>query len=122
MSLDYFLALQNNYYKMLTDIRNVITMYEDILNDFACVHPNDSISPIPANIDTDFVLNEIKKDARKKISFYEEECKKLLEMKNICDVEIYRLCNHEYITDNIDITPDKSMAIDYCKICESMRP
>ena len=30
---------------------------------------------------------------------------------------IYNICNHEMETDYIDITPDKSKMISYCKIC-----
>ena len=30
---------------------------------------------------------------------------------------VYNICNHRMETDYIDITPDKSKKISYCKIC-----
>ena len=30
-------------------------------------------------------------------------------------------CNHEYVTDTIDITPEKSQQITYCVFCESTK-
>ena len=38
-------------------------------------------------------------------------------LKNICDEKIIELCEHEFIDDTIDITPDKSENITYCRIC-----
>ena len=32
--------------------------------------------------------------------------------------KIMDLCNHEFIEDTIDITPDRSQNIRYCSICE----
>ena len=36
----------------------------------------------------------------------------------ICDKKIQELCPHDFIDDMIDITPDRSEHITYCKICE----
>lgn len=35
---------------------------------------------------------------------------------------IHLYCKHEYITDLIDITPDRSQTIHYCIICKEMKP
>ena len=34
------------------------------------------------------------------------------------DEQIKNKCQHNYVTDDIDIDPDKSMKICYCSICE----
>ena len=34
------------------------------------------------------------------------------------NVDIYKLCEHNFITDTIDISPEKSQNICYCTICE----
>ena len=39
-------------------------------------------------------------------------------LKELCKL-IKETCNHNYIIDDIDITPDKSMRIKYCTICET---
>jgi hypothetical protein len=43
-------------------------------------------------------------------------------LRNICEKKIIKLCNHEFINDVIDINPEKSQNITYCKICEYTLP
>ena len=31
---------------------------------------------------------------------------------------MYKICRHDFVEDEIDITPEKSQRIEYCKICE----
>jgi hypothetical protein len=53
----------------------------------------------------------------------------LKDVQDNCKVQLSRIqhlifknqCNHEYITDTIDITPEKSQEITYCVLCESMK-
>ena len=59
------------------------------------------------------------------ISFYNNLCvdceKQLLllkEMKKINDDKIYTHCKHDFVTDIIDIDPEKDKTICYCTICE----
>lgn len=41
----------------------------------------------------------------------------------IVNDQINQLCQHNYVTDDIDIDPDNSMKICYCSICEKgLRP
>jgi hypothetical protein len=42
----------------------------------------------------------------------------ILNLIDICNSYIKCLCNHEFIDDNIDIDPDNSQVITYCRICE----
>ena len=50
---------------------------------------------------------------------YENTSKLYLEnyLKHI-DEQIKQKCQHNYVTDDIDIDPDNSMRICYCSICE----
>ena len=50
---------------------------------------------------------------------YENTSKLYLEnyLKHI-DEQIKQKCQHNYVTDDIDIDPDNSMRIYYCSICE----
>ena len=35
--------------------------------------------------------------------------------------KIITMCNHEWVQDSIDIDPDRSKTIEYCKICQTNR-
>jgi hypothetical protein len=42
----------------------------------------------------------------------------LEQYKIIIDDKINNICRHEWVTDLIDITPDRSQYICYCRLCE----
>jgi hypothetical protein len=50
--------------------------------------------------------------------FYKDRKKNFLELIDICNINIYTLCQHEFEEDWIDIDPDRSKKITYCKFCE----
>jgi hypothetical protein len=43
---------------------------------------------------------------------------KLLYNKNIVEDKLNNICNHEWVDDYIDIDPDRSQKITYCRLCE----
>ena len=51
----------------------------------------------------------------------------LKDVQDNCKAQLRRIkalkpeCNHEYVTDTIDITPEKSQQITYCVFCESTK-
>ena len=51
----------------------------------------------------------------------------LRDVQDNCKAQLRRIkalkseCNHEYVTDTIDITPEKSQQITYCVFCESTK-
>jgi hypothetical protein len=51
-------------------------------------------------------------------TFYMNRKKHFLELIDICNINIYSLCEHEFEEDLIDIDPDTSHKITYCKFCE----
>jgi len=38
--------------------------------------------------------------------------------KNIVEHKLNNICQHEWIDDNIDITPERCQTITYCRLCE----
>jgi hypothetical protein len=42
----------------------------------------------------------------------------LLNYKNIVEDNLQNICNHEWVEDEIDINPDNSQKITYCRLCE----
>ena len=53
---------------------------------------------------------------------YEDKLKELSFFKRFVNDKIIALCNHEFIEDSIDITPDTSRNITYCNNCEYTKP
>jgi len=42
----------------------------------------------------------------------------MTDYKNIVEHKLNNICQHEWIDDNIDITPERSQNITYCRLCE----
>lgn len=42
----------------------------------------------------------------------------MTDYKNIVEHKLNNICNHEWVDDNIDIGPESSQAITYCKLCQ----
>lgn len=79
---------------------------------------NEIMSCINENCDYNYITIDL-------INFYNnlcEECERQLYiMKDIIklnDVRIYEQCEHNFITDIIEIGPEKEQTICYCTICE----
>ena len=49
----------------------------------------------------------------------QEICKS--QLRRVKNMSVKPECKHEYITDTIDITPEKSQQITYCVFCESTK-
>jgi len=47
-----------------------------------------------------------------------EHIKHLMLSNERIRTKIISICKHEWITDSIDIDPDRSQTIEYCKICQ----
>jgi hypothetical protein len=117
MSLDYLLKMKNendytiaylkeinnNYVKMkeetvLTLIDTSLNVNEDVLQ------YNKHITEINAN------LNQ-----------QDEHLKQLIMLNNKIRNKLTSMCKHDWVQDLIDIDPDRSQTIEYCKICQTSR-
>ena len=79
---------------------------------------NEIMSCINENCVYDYITIDL-------INFYNNlcvECERQLsimkDMKNINDELVYKNCEHNFITDIIDIDPEKEKTICYCTVCE----
>jgi len=96
MSVEYFLFLRKRYENMLQHFLEIKYIKEEIVfyskqNYFTDLHSNS--------------------DLEKEIEFINSNIQ-------YCDQQIKCLCNHIFVKDYIDITPDTSKLIEYCSICE----
>jgi len=100
MSLDYYLFSRNAYRKIVEDLKNIISNYEEIINYNKFQEENIIDNPFNKN-------------------FFVWSLEHFQYIFNKCNLKIMKLCKHEIIDDSIDITPDRSQNIRYCQICEN---
>ena len=104
MSLEYYLFCRKKYQYIVKYLDSIDELYDDIIN-------TTFDSNIIENENYYFFLSQ-----RNNNSLAEMK-ENIILLKNICDEKIIELCEHEFIDDTIDITPDKSENITYCRIC-----
>jgi hypothetical protein len=105
MSLEYFLLSRKIYQKILNEINQVISTYDELL-ELTDEHRFD--------ID-DELYNTIVPDKNSNILIKNKN--HILRLRDICDKNIEHLCQHDFEQDSIDITSEKSQTIEYCTIC-----
>jgi arginine decarboxylase-like protein len=97
--LDYFLFLKKKYKDILNNLKEIDKTYFDII--------------VSDKTKGRYLEHEItsKNKCKKQINDVEYYIQRI-------EKEINNLCEHNYIEDDIDITPDISQKIKYCSICE----
>ena len=90
--IDYFLFLKKKYIHVFNYLTEIINAYEEL-----SVYNND------------FLQSSNK---------YKDELSEIKYLINSVNKTICELCEHNFVEDEIDISPDKSQKIEYCKICE----
>jgi hypothetical protein len=97
MDINYFLLMRGRYNNILSHIDSIIDEFDEI-----------------EKLNAEYLCHDNKQ-------FFIERKKHILYLKNLCNEYIQNMCNHEFETDTIDINPDESRTISYCKICEFTR-
>jgi len=106
MDINYFLFCRDKYDKIIGSLDNILENLDDIhfLTD----------RYVPEEIINTHVMftkpinNNMFLQQKLYVQYLKSECLK----------HIYSLCEHEFIDDTIDIDPDTSNTIRYCKYCE----
>lgn len=107
MSFDYFLSSKKIYENILINFQDIIDNYQDLLtknvSEYGCFHQEIDLyfSNHKQNIQT---IVKLKLHVR--------------EQMNLCNEKMQSLCEHKFVDDSIDISPDTSQNIRYCEICE----
>jgi len=108
MSLDFYLKLKNQYNLLIFSIDEIICNYREIIN----ISYNERLQSNNKEEVTNFISNCINIK-----NVYQKHKENIQVMQRETDIKIANMCNHEYIRDTIDIDPDRSREIYYCKIC-----
>ena len=108
MSVEYFLHCKDKQEIIKVHLKEIIHTYDDLIK----------------KAETQPTQNEYNKDEDINlfITIQESYIKNLNETIAFCEaldkIITQTLCDHNYITDLIDITPEKSQNISYCQKCE----
>jgi len=98
MDINYFLSMKERFEKVLSNLNEIVDVYYEIQLD-----NNDTIS-------YDYILEQIK-DYEKKINETEININQLNKLISLH-------CEHIFVDDYIDITPDTSERVTYCTKCQ----
>ena len=105
MSFDYFLSSKKIYENILNDLTNACDNYQDLLMKSQYERFNEEY---------DLYFSNLKQNMKTII-----KCKlHVREQINICNKKLQSLCEHKFVDDSVDITPETSQNIRYCEICE----
>ena len=110
MDIYNFLLYKKKLNSNLVYNESIINSFDELLDKLDHILKTDT-----SNIDK--IINEILQINEIKLTYI---CKKdTIEQQIInCDNQIYKCCEHEFVEDYIDVTPDISKKIVYCTICE----
>ena len=92
---------------------NIIKYLEEINNE------NELFFSATESLDmnnTEYIIDRFNLIENREI--FKSKLKYMNELKRIYERNIFKLCEHEYEEDMIDITPERSEKITYCRICE----
>lgn len=107
MSIDYYLQSKKVYRNIRYHLKEIIDIYSEFI-ELTKAEENKYNYNKEEDITT---LQKIKTD-------YEDKLNEIFFYKDFVKSKITQLCNHEFIEDSIDITPDTSQNITYCNKCE----
>ena len=108
MNINYFLLCIEKYDKIIDSLDNIFENLDDInfLTD----------KYVPQEIINTHVM--FTKPINDQVNVFLQQKLYVQYLKSECLKQIYLLCEHEFIDDTIDIDPDRSKTIRYCKYCD----
>lgn len=114
MNLNYLLKMKNNNDYTIAYLKEINSNYvimkeETILN----------LIDASLNVNQDFIqYNKDITEINDNLHEQDIHLRQLILLNEKLRTKIVSICNHEWITDSIDIDPDRSQTIEYCKICQ----
>lgn len=115
MDLEYYLLRKSVYESDIYNNECILCLLEDKL-DFL----NNSTSEL--NDDELIIKSELNNDEviiiKTEIQNLLIQQKDIIEKLNICREKVILLCDHDFVKDDIEISPDNCVCIECCKICD----
>jgi hypothetical protein len=117
MSLDYLLKMKNeNDY--------TIAYLKEINNNYTKMKEETILNLIDTSLSVNedvFQYNKHITEINANLNQQDEHLKQLILLNNKIRSKLASMCKHEWIQDLIDIDPDRSKTIEYCKICQACK-
>jgi len=110
MSLEYYILCKTKYENIILNLKDIIENYDNLF-----LHTSKLDIDEVKDIMDFYQHNEYKEH-------FLSQLKNITQLKRECELKINILCNHEFVNDIIDISPERSQNITYCKICEYTIP
>ena len=107
MSIDYFLHSKKIYKHIEYHLKDIISLYDEFIE----LTENEEITN---NYNKDEDVRFLKQTKCE----YNEKIRQIHFFKDYLNKKIIDMCNHNFVKDSIDISPDKSQNIEYCTRCE----
>uniref|UniRef100_A0A6C0ERR9 Uncharacterized protein n=1 Tax=viral metagenome TaxID=1070528 RepID=A0A6C0ERR9_9ZZZZ len=108
MSVNYFLYSKSQHKKIVNCLEEIKTIYEDIIQH--TINENDNLDKYNKDADIELLTN-----------LKDSYISKIIEGNKFCEILTFfahQVCQHNFVKDTIDITPDRCQEIIYCTICE----
>ena len=106
MDLEKYLLSRNHCNNVIMHLNSLIECYDTFfINSLLHLDMNDA----------EYIMEQLNFLQMKEQ--FNSNLKYHIEIKKQCESRINNLCEHDFIDDYIDITPDHSQKITYCKIC-----
>lgn len=104
MSLEYFLFCRKRYDNVINDLDDIIEQYKSI----NCETSSTDLSDEDLKIFQSYI----------NLNIFIQKRQHIKKLRQICQAKIISLCNHEFVDDEIDISPESSKKVTYCSVCE----
>ena len=117
MNLDYLLKMKNENDYTIAYLKEININYakmkeETILN----------LIDTSLNVNEDVLqYNKHITEINANLNQQDEHLKQLIFLNEKIRTKLMSICNHDWIIDSIDIDPDRSKTIEYCKICQTTK-
>ncbi len=106
MSLEYYLFCKEQYDEQIRNIDNILLSQDMIKEQQA------KLGNLDKTLESYQMFFYAKRDE------FLKKKERICKLKNMCSTLVQQHCNHDFVDDYIDITPERSEKITYCRICE----
>jgi hypothetical protein len=117
MSLDYLLKMKNeNDY--------TIAYLKEINSNYAKMKEETILNLIETSLNVNENILQYNKDITEinaNLNEQDEHLKQLILLNEKIRAKLKIICKHDWVQDLIDIDPDRSQTIEYCKICQTTK-
>jgi hypothetical protein len=105
-TIEYLIGLKGQNMSLIAQLEENIAKYDEIM-----VFINENCDYTYATVDLINFYNNYSERAK-------EEIRQMRIVNKNIDEQTDKVCDHNFVTDIVDITPDRDQTVCYCTICE----